>query len=88
MARLDLSLEIPDGKFCSSKSMLGCMYGEMNNGIHYCYLFHESARMEHVVTTELGSSRNQRLVFKCSECMKLMKDSNKKFEINDTGDVW
>lgn len=64
-----ISVEIPDGEFCSDKGHLDCKFASHNDGVHWCNLHHRFLdKLEEFIVD--GETR--RLRRKCKACLNAL----------------
>ena len=66
-------VQIPDGKYCSDKSRLGCKFDQNFGSTHYCLLYEKFLGKLEIIESE-GSIVKTRQ--KCKECIKNLQNSN------------
>lgn len=64
-----ISVEIPDGEFCSDKGHLDCLYAQHSMHMHYCQLFRSFLDNSKDVKVD-GETR--RLRRKCKACLNAL----------------
>ena len=64
-----ISVEIPDGEFCSDKGHLDCLYAQHSINEHYCHLFRSFLNSPETVKVD-GETR--RLRRKCKACLNAL----------------
>ena len=64
-----ISVEIPDGEFCSDKGHLDCLYAQHSINEHYCHLFRSFLDSSEYVKVD-GETR--RLRRKCKACLNAL----------------